>query len=102
MYTYAPGTLPAVMERWAEKVPERIKLSPLVGAWHSELGGLNKWCHIWAYKDAAERQRIRGEAIAKGVWPPRRSPRCAAETGEHAGGAGCLLAAEVAEPIWHV
>ena len=74
MYTYAPGTLPAVMERWAEKVPERIKLSPLVGAWHSELGGLNKWCHIWAYKDAAERQRIRGEAIAKGVWPPGSPP----------------------------
>ena len=74
MYTYAPGTLPAVMERWAEKVPERIKLSPLVGAWHSELGGLNKWCHIWAYKDAAERQRIRGEAISKGIWPPGSPP----------------------------
>jgi hypothetical protein len=70
MYTYAPGTLPAVMERWAEKVPERIKLSPLVGAWYSELGGLNKWCHIWAYKDAGERSRIRAEAVAKGVWPP--------------------------------
>ena len=41
MYTYAPGTLPAVMERWAEKVPGRFALSPLVGAWHSELGGLN-------------------------------------------------------------
>ena len=74
MYTYAPGTLPAVMERWAEKVPERIKLSPLVGAWHSELGGLNKWCHIWAYKDAAERGRIRAEAVAKGVWPPGSPP----------------------------
>ena len=48
---------PAVMERWAEKVPGRIALSPLVGAWYSELGGLNKWCHIWAYKDAGERGR---------------------------------------------
>ena len=74
MYTYAPGTLPAVMERWAEKVPGRIALSPLVGAWYSELGGLNKWCHIWAYKDAAERSRIRAEAVAKGVWPPGGPP----------------------------
>ena len=50
---------------------ERIKLSPLVGAWYSELGGLNKWCHIWAYKDAGERFRIREEARAKGIWPPK-------------------------------
>ena len=69
-YTLAPGALPGMMERWAAKVDERVKLSPLVGAWHSELGGLNKWVHIWGYKDAAERQRIRAEAVAKGVWPP--------------------------------
>jgi hypothetical protein len=46
-------------------------LSPLAGAWYSELGGLNKWCHIWAYKDAAERFRIREEARSKGIWPPK-------------------------------
>jgi hypothetical protein len=69
-YTLAPGALPGMMERWATKIDERVKLSPLVGAWYSELGGLNKWVHIWAYKDAAERQRIRAEAVAKGVWPP--------------------------------
>jgi hypothetical protein len=69
-YTLAPGALPGMMERWAAKIDERVKLSPLVGAWHSELGGLNKWVHIWAYKDAAERQRIRADAVAKGVWPP--------------------------------
>lgn len=69
-YTLAPGALPGMMERWAAKIDERVKLSPLVGAWYSELGGLNKWVHIWAYKDLAERQRIRAEAVAKGVWPP--------------------------------
>jgi hypothetical protein len=35
---------------------------------------LNKWCHIWAYKDAAERSRIRAEAVSKGVWPPGSPP----------------------------
>ncbi len=69
-YTIAPGAMQGVMDRWATKVDERVKLSPLVGAWHSELGGLNKWVHIWAYKDAAERQRIRADAVARGLWPP--------------------------------
>ena len=69
-YTLAPGALPGMMERWAGKIDERVKLSPLVGAWYSEFGGLNKWVHIWAYRDAAERQRIRADAVARGVWPP--------------------------------
>ena len=69
-YTLAPGALPGMMERWATKIDERVKLSPLVGAWYSEFGALNKWVHIWAYKDAAERQRIRSDAVARGIWPP--------------------------------
>jgi hypothetical protein len=69
-YTLAPGAIPRMIERWSTKIGERVKLSPLVGAWYSEFGGLNKWVHIWAYKDAAERQRIRTEAVARGVWPP--------------------------------
>lgn len=69
-YTLAPGALPGMMERWAAKIDERVKLSPLVGAWYSEFGALNKWVHIWAYKDANERQRIRADAVARGLWPP--------------------------------
>jgi hypothetical protein len=41
------------------------------GTWYSELGGLNRWCHIWAYKDAAERFAARERARNEGVWPPR-------------------------------
>ncbi len=73
-YTLAAGQMPGLIERWAAKVPERVKLSPLVAAWSSELGGLNKWVHIWAYQDAAERQRIRAQAVAAGVWPPGSPP----------------------------
>jgi hypothetical protein len=69
-YTLVPGAIPGMIERWSAKIEERVKLSPLVGAWYSELGALNKWVHIWAYRDAAERQRIRAEAVARGVWPP--------------------------------
>jgi hypothetical protein len=70
-YTLKPGGIPGQIDRWSTAIGERIKLSPLAGAWYSELGGLNKWVHIWAYKDAADRFRIREEARSKGIWPPK-------------------------------
>jgi NIPSNAP len=73
-YTLAPGGIPGMIERWSGKIEERMKLSPLVGAWYSEFGALNKWVHIWAYKDAAERQRVRADAVARGIWPPGGAP----------------------------
>jgi hypothetical protein len=70
MYSFAAGAIPGVIERWSTKIGERVKLSPLVGAWYSEIGVLNKWVHIWAYKDANHRAQVRAEAVAKGIWPP--------------------------------
>ena len=69
-YVYAPRAIPGVIERWSAKIGERVKLSPLVGAWYSEIGVLNKWVHIWAYQDANHRAQVRAEAVAKGIWPP--------------------------------
>jgi hypothetical protein len=65
-----PGALPTVTEKWAERIEGRTKLSPLAFAGSTELGGLNQWIHVWAYKDAAERFRIRAEAQKTGAWPP--------------------------------
>ena len=70
-YTMPPGSAPTVIERWAERIEGWVKLSPLAAAGHTELGPLNQWIHIWAYKEAAERFRIREEAIKQGLWPPR-------------------------------
>ncbi len=69
-YTMLPGAAPTVTERWAERIEGRTKLSPLAFCGHTEIGGLNQWIHVWAYKDAAERFRIRDEARAAGAWPP--------------------------------
>ncbi|MBV8494473.1 MAG: NIPSNAP family protein [Alphaproteobacteria bacterium] len=69
-YTMLPGAAPTVIEKWAERIEGRTKLSPLAFCGHTELGGLNQWIHVWAYKDAAERFRIRDEARATGAWPP--------------------------------
>jgi len=70
-YTYLPGSMPEVIRRWAESVPHREKYSPMAAGMHSELGALNKWIHIWPYKDLNERARIRAEAIKDPHWPPQ-------------------------------
>ena len=66
-----PGGIPAVIDRWSTAIADRVKLSPLAFAGHSEFGGLNRWCHIWAYKDAAERFAVRDKARKEGIWPPK-------------------------------
>ncbi|HET6608252.1 MAG TPA: NIPSNAP family protein [Rhodopila sp.] len=73
-YTLAAGQIPGLIERWSEKIEGRTKFSPLVGAWYSEFGALNKWVHIWAYKDANQRFSARAEAAASGNWPARNPP----------------------------
>jgi ligand-binding SRPBCC domain-containing protein len=67
-YTMLPGT--PTVERWAERIEGRTKISPLAFCGHTELGPLNQWIHVWAYKDAAERFAIRDQARAAGAWPP--------------------------------
>jgi hypothetical protein len=73
-YTLAPGSIPGLIERWSEKIEGRTKFSPLIGAWYSEFGTLNKWVHVWAYKDANERSSVRAAAAATGNWPARNPP----------------------------
>lgn len=74
-YTLTPGSIPGLIERWSEKIEGRQKFSPLVAGMYSEMGPtLNKWVHIWAYKDGNERARVRAEAAAGGQWPARNPP----------------------------
>ena len=69
-YTMQPGVSPTVVERWAERIEGRTKLSPLAFCGHTEIGPLNQWIHVWAYKDAADRFAIRDKARETGAWPP--------------------------------
>jgi hypothetical protein len=70
-YTYQPGTMPKVLEAFSKVIPERAKLSPLIGIWVSAIGPLNQFIHVWAYRDAGERERVRAEASKKvSGWPP--------------------------------
>jgi hypothetical protein len=69
-YDYQPGSIPEVIKLWSEAIPHREEFSPLAAAWYSELGGLNKWVHVWPYKSLGERDRIRAEASTNPHWPP--------------------------------
>ena len=56
-------------------MPIREKLSPLAACWSSELGGLNKFVHVWPYKSLDDRARIREESRKGGQWPPQSGVR---------------------------
>ncbi len=68
-YTFAPGSIPEVIEAWTRAIPYREEFSPLAAAMSSELGNLNKWLHIWPYKDLNDRVRVRSEASKSPHWP---------------------------------
>ncbi len=69
-YTLHPRTAPEFLKRFEEALEKRSKLSPLAAFWYTEIGPLNQVIHVWPYKDAGERARIRSEAVKTGVWPP--------------------------------
>lgn len=67
------GVAPTI-ELWAKAVPARAKISPLVAAMYSVTGTVTRFMHIWPYRSLEERQRLRAQAIAHGVWPPPDGP----------------------------
>ena len=73
-YTLKPGTLPDVASGWEAKLPERMKLSPVVLAGGVEFGQENGFVPIWAYSSLDQRTQVRDEARKKGVWPPPGGP----------------------------
>jgi len=69
-YTLKAASIPEMAERWREHLPARRTLSPLVGVFTSDVGSLNQWVHIWAYKSLDQRAEVRDTAKARGIWPP--------------------------------
>jgi len=70
IYTFKPGTLPDTMKSWEAKLPERMKLSPLVIVGNVDLGEVNRFIQIWAYSSLDQRTAVRAKAVQLGVWPP--------------------------------
>ncbi len=69
-YVTKAAKMPAIMEKWERKMPPRHALSPCVSAMYTDIGELNKFIHIWAYRDLNHRAETRQKAIDEGLWPP--------------------------------
>ena len=69
VYTYKPGSIPELLSRWEKALPWREQFSPCAAAMHSELGGLNRWMHIWPYNDLNHRDEIRKASSGTPNWP---------------------------------
>ena len=70
IYTYKNGSMPEVLKRWGAAIPHREEYSPCAAAMYSDLGSLNKWMHVWPYKDMEDRNKVRAEASQNEHWPP--------------------------------
>jgi NIPSNAP len=71
-YTYGPGAIPKVIEAWESRIKQRTAISPLIFAGFTDIGALNQWVHVWAYKNMGDREARRAQAMTSGVWPPPR------------------------------
>ena len=74
IYTYPPLQTDIVIEAWKENLDKRNALSPLVGAFVSEVGNVNKFMHIWAYKSLQHRTEAR-EQFPSIEWPPKNDAK---------------------------
>jgi hypothetical protein len=69
-YTLRAGGVPEMAAKWEKHLAPRLELSPLIGVLTSDVGPLNQWVHIWAYKSLDERMAVRRTMQEKGIWPP--------------------------------
>jgi hypothetical protein len=73
-YTLKPDGLAKTIQLWEAAVPNRIKLSTLLGALYSISGATPRFVHIWPYESLNARQTIRSEAVKMRIWPPPGGP----------------------------
>lgn len=67
---YLPGAIPDLETSWGRDIARRQAIAPLVTCGRTEIGPLNHWVHLWAYKDVAHREAVDTELKERHVWPP--------------------------------
>jgi hypothetical protein len=73
-YQIPPAGIGPTVAAWSEIVPRRSEVSrPAIIMFG--LDGKTRFLHVWPYASLAERQRLREDALARGVWPPASAPR---------------------------
>lgn len=61
IHVLKPFTLPKMNNHWNDHFSNRGAPEALVGVFASEVGELNRWMHIWAYKNLEERAAVRSD-----------------------------------------
>jgi hypothetical protein len=74
VYHIKPAGLQPVLTAWEAAVPARQKFSPILLAGYALDGATPRMVHICPYDSVDQRTRIRGEAVAAGIWPPKGGP----------------------------
>ena len=69
-YDFPAGAIPKVIDAWGPNIEARMGLSKPVGIWYTEIGGLNRWIHMWAYESYEHRTEARKKFASIG-WPPK-------------------------------
>ncbi|WP_332684489.1 NIPSNAP family protein [Bosea sp. (in: a-proteobacteria)] len=69
----AAGLKPTI-ELWRQAVPERAKVSPLLGCMYAIDGDLPRFLHIWPYASLDDRMAKRTRSVEIGIWPPKGGP----------------------------
>jgi hypothetical protein len=73
-YVLKPDGRTSTTALWRKALPARANVSPALAAMMSVTGPVTRFMHIWPYASLDERQRLRGKAVADGVWPPPGGP----------------------------
>ena len=73
-YLIQPGLMQQAKTRWATKLEQRTKRSPVSVIMEGDIGTASKLVHIWPYNSLDERLEIRTKATEDGVWPPDGRP----------------------------
>jgi hypothetical protein len=63
-----PRSVPAFEAEFAQALPERVALSPLGGMWRTEVGNIDQIAQLWAYRDAAHREKVLQDAARLPAW----------------------------------
>ncbi|MEG3143188.1 NIPSNAP family protein [Sphingomonas sp. RT2P30] len=73
-YHLTPGGLPGTIDGWHAAIgPAHAYTDHLVATLYA-LDGLPRITHIWGFESVEERNRLRREHYAAGLWPPAGGP----------------------------
>jgi hypothetical protein len=68
-YHFAGGELPTIKKNWENAIDVRLQFGPVFAVWHTDIGKVNTFQHIWPYESLNQREEIRKKAQATGNWP---------------------------------